>query len=166
MDKYGYTSYPLDEISLDRIDGSQKDYLSIRNKWASDRVKNKSHNFSKSNFPNVKAGKRPVHNNVGLPNPGGPEPGLEVEYEERVLKPILKAGRCIYAINFTNIKTYEDNKDLILSYLKKYPHIKILIGRHKFEDVTPVVTEDVEDIEEISRKDRENINKQSWNLYR
>lgn len=139
--QHGYRSYPIDEWKLGSLRDLEnkkavgRDYLSNRHRWANDSLKKSTTNLGKANFPALKAGKRPVFNNVGLRNPNdGGGPGLEVEYEERILKPILKAGRFIYAINVDE-NTYQQNKKIIDNYILRYPHIKVLTGIHRFKEL-------------------------------
>ena len=135
LKKHGYNSYPVDEWKLSKLpnDKNIDYYIKNRKYWSNPHTGNI--HAGKSNFEMTKNGKRPVHNNLGLPTPGKSY-GLEVEYEERILKSIKGVGRFIYAINFDSIDTLEQYKPNLRYYLKDYPNIKILIGETRFKDVT------------------------------
>lgn len=127
LKKDGYKSYPVDEWDL-----RKKMKNDEKRPWFNTDVKNK--HFGKSQFPKLTLGKRPIAHNInGLPN--NRSHGLEVEYEERILKDIKHVGKYIYALNFSNYSTYERIKDIIDNYRKIYPHIKILIGIYNFKEV-------------------------------
>lgn len=146
----GYRIYPLDEWALSRpkdiktgkeatwpYKGSE--HVTKRSEWVN-KSAIKSHQMGKSNFNALKSGKRPISHNIkGLPNKSS---GLEVEYEERILTPVKNLGKYIYAINFVTPDFYTKSnypidklRDTIMSYIEKYPHIKILTGLHRFEEI-------------------------------
>lgn len=135
----GYRSYPIDEwILKSKPGGIESDTWVTERPWSDksliQRLKGKVH-FGKSQFPNLQSGKRPIHHNIKK-LPKDVRSGLEVEYEERILKEITNLGKYIYAINFKDEKQYEIYKIWVDKYLLKYPHIKILLGLHRFKEVT------------------------------
>jgi hypothetical protein len=150
----GYKIYPLDEWTLARPENSPKPGSSsynidkmkaihpeTRDKWVNKEVIKKYH-MGKSQFPALKAGKRPISHNIeGLPN--DKRRGLEVEYEERILTEVKNLGKYIYAFNFATEDQYTQKrwsgepsyKETIDLYKAKYPHIKVLIGLTRFKEV-------------------------------
>jgi len=134
----GYRTYPLDEWALSppKFDNGNRIYPTNRKDWMNKDLKNKKH-FGKSNFSKLIGGQRPISHNIkGLPN--DKESGLEVEYEERILKDIKNLGKYIYGINF--VEFINRNKDYyydaVKEYLQKYPHIKIFKGQFFLKEVT------------------------------
>lgn len=133
--KDGYQSHPIDEWSLKKPEG---DFRSKDRKWVTkkpwtNRDVLKKH-FGKSQFPQILSGKRPISHNIeGIPK--DKNRGLEVEYEERILKDIKNVGKYIYAFNFETEEKYEKLKKEIDKYREKYPHIKILIGLYHFREI-------------------------------
>lgn len=103
----GYKIYPVDEWAWE--DGKP-------NKSAI-----KGYNFNKSNFTEVKSGRRGTKHGLDLPK----IPILETEFEERIYKNVKNLGNYIISIylEYTNL----DNStiDNLRLYLDKYPHIKI-----------------------------------------
>jgi len=130
----GYRSHPIDEWALKKPEGDfrTKDRKWVTKKpWSEPTVLKK--NFGKSQFPETLSGKRPISHNIkGLPK--DKNVGLEVEYEERILKDIKNVGKYIYAFNFEDEKKYETYKKDIEEYRKKYPHIKVLLGLYHFRE--------------------------------
>jgi hypothetical protein len=139
----GYKIYPLDEWTLKRpenlSDKTKVIHPDTRDKWINkEAIKN---HMGKSQFPALKAGKRPISHNIeGLPDKSR---GLEVEYEERILTDVKNLGKYIYAFNFATEDQYTQNrwsgepsyKETIDLYKSKYPHIKVLIGLTRFKEV-------------------------------
>lgn len=130
----GYKSYPVDEWALRNREGgrfSSKDTKDLKNRseWARRDIK-KSH-FGKSQLPEIKSGKRGLRHGIeSLPKKGM----LGIEFEERILKDIKNLGKYIYAINVFESKIID--KINIEEYLKKYPHIKIMLGFDHPVDIT------------------------------
>lgn len=85
----------------------------------------KTRNFSKSNFDEVKSGKRGTKHGLDLPT----DPVLETEFEERIFQDIPNLGRYIISINLersnSNRSRALEIESKISEYLKKYPHIKV-----------------------------------------
>lgn len=123
LKRSGYRSYPLDEWSLARkVSGV---YPTKRKDWINKDAL--SMHLGKSNFDKLKSGQRPISHNISSLKKGK-SGGLEVEYEERILKDIKNLGRFIYGINLLrNINDQEYSS--IKEYLNKYPHIKIFSGK-------------------------------------
>lgn len=88
-------------------------------------------NYTKSQFPHFKSGRRGTKHGLDLPK----KFTLETEFEERTYKDIKNLGKYIISIminedDIINHKysSYNRNlifKNLITEYLKKYPHIRI-----------------------------------------
>jgi hypothetical protein len=99
---------------------------------------NKSMNFSKSNFDEVKSGKRGTKHGLDLPT----RPTLETEFEERIFQDVPNLGRYVMSINLeiNKLHGYPELKNKISEYLKKYPHIKVFEfnqeNRRKRTDIT------------------------------
>lgn len=128
----GYRIFPLDEWSLRKINDDESDSNKSQN-WSNQDIIKRYH-FGKSNFPKIKDGKRPIsHNITGLP---GKQSGLEIEFEERILKNIKNVGKFIYAFNFKDEQEYERYKMIVNEYRKKYPSIKILFGLTNFKEIS------------------------------
>ena len=133
LTKDGYQSHPIDEWSLKKPEGgfmSQNPKWVIKKPWSDPdmikKFKGRTH-FGKSQFPNLVSGKRPIsHNITGLTT--DKTRGLEVEYEERILKNVKNLGKYIYAINLYDDNQVERYSEEIREYLKKYPKIKVLLG--------------------------------------
>lgn len=85
----------------------------------------KTKNFSKSNFDEVKSGKRGTKHGLDLPT----YPVLETEFEERIFQDIPNLGRYIMSINLERSNSNRNRaleiESKISEYLKKYPHIKV-----------------------------------------
>ena len=85
----------------------------------------KTRNFSKSNFDEVKSGKRGTKHGLDLPT----DPVLETEFEERIFQDIPNLGRYIMSINLERSNSNRNRaleiESKISEYLKKYPHIKV-----------------------------------------
>lgn len=126
--KDGYRSYPLCELFL------SKDAKKNRSSWVNKKSLS-TPNISKSNFDIIgNRPKRGVHHNIkGIPNKK--DCLLEVEYEERILKDVKNLGKYTYAINLMSEDDIIRYKVEISNYLKKYPDIKILIGRYNFKEI-------------------------------
>lgn len=105
----------------------------------------KTRNFSKSNFDEVKSGKRGTKHGLDLPT----DPVLETEFEERIFQDIPNLGRYMMSINLQRSNSNRNrafrNRALeieskISEYLKKYPHIKVFEydpeNRRKRTDIT------------------------------
>lgn len=121
--KHGYNSLPVDEIGI--------------------AGKGMDKNFTKSNFKNIKSGKRPVHSGLDLPSPvGSTNMGLEVEYEERIHKDIKDVGKYIISIEFYNESEIRRLHGLS-DYLEKYPHIVINVYDTKKREQTTDITDKV-----------------------
>jgi hypothetical protein len=118
--KYGIKSYPVDEWAWK--DGKRYHDIS-------------KYNFSKSNFKEVKAGRRGTKHNLNLPK----EPILETEFEERIYQDIPNLGKYLISLNFTRELNIDQNR-IVSDYLKKYPHIKIYLmdenNRRKRTEIT------------------------------
>ena len=131
--KDGYRSHPIDEWALKKPEGGfmSKDPKWVTKKpWADPDIikkfKDRTH-FGKSQFPNLVSGNRPIsHNITGLTT--DKTRGLEVEYEERILKNVKNLGKYIHAINLFDENQVERYSEEIKKYLKKYPKIKVLLG--------------------------------------
>lgn len=99
---------------------------------------NKSMNFSKSNFDEVKSGKRGTKHGLDLPT----RPTLETEFEERIFQDVPNLGRYVMSINLeiNKLHGYPELKNKISEYLKKYTHIKVFEfnqeNRRKRTDIT------------------------------
>ena len=101
---------------------------------------NKTRNFSKSNFDEVKSGKRGTKHGLDLPT----DPVLETEFEERIFQDIPNLGRYMMSINLqrpnSNRNRALEVESKISEYLKKYPHIKVFEfdpeNRRKKTDIT------------------------------
>jgi|688.fasta_scaffold322042_2 hypothetical protein len=101
---------------------------------------NKTRNFSKSNFDEVKLGKRGTKHGLDLPT----DPVLETEFEERIFQDIPNLGRYMMSINLqrpnSNRNRALEVESKISEYLKKYPHIKVFEfdpeNRRKKTDIT------------------------------
>lgn len=130
----GYKSFPVDEWALSkRDDPFSKHTKDIKNRseWYD---KSKKHHFGKSQLPEIKSGKRGLRHGIeNLPKKGM----LGIEFEERILKDIKNLGKYIYAINVFESKIID--KINIEEYLKKYPHIKIMLGFDNPVDITDKV---------------------------
>jgi hypothetical protein len=98
----------------------------------------KTRNFSKSNFDEVKSGKRGTKHGLDLPT----DPVLETEFEERIFQDIPNLGRYVMSISLeiNKLHGYPELKNKISEYLKKYPHIKVFEfnqeNRRKRTDIT------------------------------
>ena len=100
----------------------------------------KTRNFSKSNFDEVKSGKRGTKHGLDLPT----DPVLETEFEERIFQDIPNLGRYIMSINLERSNSNRNRaleiESKISEYLKKYPHIKVFEyepeNRRKRTDIT------------------------------
>ena len=100
----------------------------------------KTRNFSKSNFDEVKSGKRGTKHGLDLPT----DPVLETEFEERIFQDIPNLGRYMMSINLqrpnSNRNRALEVESKISEYLKKYPHIKVFEfdpeNRRKKTDIT------------------------------
>jgi len=116
---------------------------------------NKTRNFSKSNFDEVKSGKRGTKHGLDLPT----DPVLETEFEERIFQDIPNLGRYMMSINLqrpnSNRNRALEVESKISEYLKKYPHIKVFEFdpenrrkktdiTYRFQDVQANVTQSVE----------------------
>ena len=130
------------ELDVDKLRNSGiKTYPVDEWAWKSgkrniDVVKNMS--FIKSNFDEVKSGKRGTKHNLDLPK----EFTLETEFEERIYQDVPNLGKYIISLNFEKEPwmVSKTDFDVIKNYLKKYPHIKIYLidkdNRRKRTDVT------------------------------
>lgn len=134
LKRHGYKTYPVDEWSLNKNPKSREEWLN--------KSLNKKKHLGKSYFPAIKKGIRKISHNIpSLPDKYSPDIGLEVEFEERILKEIKNLGRFIYGINFINMNAikkfidYSTNKNLLVNYLEKYPHIKIYIGKFFLKEI-------------------------------
>lgn len=120
----GIRSYPVDEIGIAMKQGG------MTNK-----------NFSKSNFDEVKSGKRGTAHGLDLPE----TPALETEFEERIYKDVPNLSKYIISID---LATEPDNslKQELKKYLQKYPHIVINLydtkKRHQVTDITKQILEE------------------------
>lgn len=118
--KSGIKSYPVDEWAWK----SGK-----RNTDAISKV-----NFIKSNFDEVKSGKRGTKHNLDLPK----SPILETEFEERIYKDINDLGKYIISLNLSKEPILDF--DVVYNYIKKYPNIKVYLidkdNRRKRTDIT------------------------------
>jgi len=110
----GYKIYPVDEWAWK---GGKPNKVAI-----------KDFNFIKSNFPEVKSGKRGTKHGLDLPK----NPILETEFEERIYKNVENIGKYIIKIYISDSKMkYLVSPDLtsyhviFAKYLEKYPHIEI-----------------------------------------
>lgn len=83
------------------------------------RVTNKVTNYGKSQFPEVLSGRRGTKHGTNIPHKVGI---LETEFEERFLTDIKDLGKYIISINFPSTENYTE---VLRTYLKKYPHIKV-----------------------------------------
>jgi hypothetical protein len=100
----------------------------------------KTRNFSKSNFDEVKSGKRGTKHGLDLPT----DPVLETEFEERIFQDIPNIGRYMMSINLERSNSNRNRaleiESKISEYLKKYPHIKVFEyepeNRRKRTDIT------------------------------
>jgi hypothetical protein len=100
----------------------------------------KTRNFSKSNFDEVKSGKRGTKHGLDLPT----DPVLETEFEERIYQDIPNLGRYMMSINLERSNSNRNRaleiESKISEYLKKYPHIKVFEydteNRRKRTDIT------------------------------
>jgi len=100
----------------------------------------KTRNFSKSNFDEVKSGKRGTKHGLDLPT----DPVLETEFEERIFQDIPNLGRYMMSINLQRSNSNRNRalevESKISEYLKKYPHIKVFEfdpkNRRKKTDIT------------------------------
>jgi hypothetical protein len=127
----GYRIYPVDEISWKE---GKPNKLAIKN-----------FNFIKSNFLDVKSGKRGTKHGLKLPK----NPILETEFEERIYKNVKGVGKYILRIilNRDVLNTRigflnEDLRDILVDYLNKYPHVRIYKSDGDFRrsiDITDLV---------------------------
>lgn len=152
----GIKFYPVDEWALSRRPYDNTGSVS-KNKIP------KGTNFNKSNFTNVKSGKRGTkHNLIGLSN----DPILETEFEERTYQDISNFGKYIISIkieseilsnSYVKLTTFPE----ISKYIEKYPHIKIYTfqeGDHrKQEDITYKFIKDKELVNEEFKKIRNSV---------
>jgi hypothetical protein len=130
--RHGYRSYPVDEWAL--IDKDRIDRSTTRKDWA-DKDAIRTKHGGKSNFS--KMASRPISHNIPSLSHVRKGQGLEVEYEERILKQITRLGRLVYGINLMGLgMTLDDGifefssmRPTIENYLEKYPHIKLYKGR-------------------------------------
>ena len=132
----GYQIYPLDEWALSSPEigtDNKRKHVTNRKDWVN-RNSIKRH-FGKSNFPSLLSGQRPISHGPSKFISSNKSRGLEVEYEERILKIVKNLGRYIYAINFVDSEVYNLSKKVVVDYLKKYPNIKILIGKFRFKEL-------------------------------
>lgn len=92
-------------------------------------------NFIKSNFVEVKDGKRGTKHNLDLPK----DPILETEFEERIYQDVTNLGKYIISLNFGEKPSIE-YFNVVKDYLQKYPHIKIYLmdkyNKRKRTDIT------------------------------
>ncbi len=138
----GYRSYPLDEWALSSPKGDpngNRIYSTNRKEWVNKDSIGRFH-MGKSNFSNIS--KRPISHNIkGLSK--DKNNGLEVEYEERILKDIKNLGKYIHGINLVGkpIKYQSTVYKTIKEYLQIYPHIKIYTGQFFLKEVN------IEDLE-------------------
>lgn len=101
----GYKAYPVDEWAWSRNGTPNRDAI-------------KQHNFNKSQFPQVLAGRRGTKHGTNIPHKLGV---LETEFEERFYTDIKNIGKYIISINFPSNQSYNN----LEKYLKEYPHIKV-----------------------------------------
>ena len=107
----GYKALPVDEWAWG---ADAKPSHRIPN-----RITNKVTNFGKSQFPEVLSGRRGTKHGTNIPHKVGI---LETEFEERFLTDIKDLGKYIISINFPSTENYTE---VLRTYLKKYPHIKV-----------------------------------------
>ncbi len=100
---FGYKIYPVDEWAWKE---GKPNLDAIRR-----------FNFCKSNFAEVKSGKRGTKHKLDLPK----DPILETEFEERIYKNIKNLGKYILKIYIS----YDINDKYLKDYLRKYPHIRV-----------------------------------------
>jgi hypothetical protein len=117
----GYNIYPIDELG---IAFSQ-----------SKGFKGSEYKLGKADIRSIESGKRGPRHNLKLPNPM-----LEREFEERCYEDIDNLGKYLISINFASgSSAFEINKDILIKYLEKYPHIKInkydIINRNKLTEL-------------------------------
>ena len=127
----GYRIYPVDEISWKE---GKPNKLAIKN-----------FNFIKSNFLDVKSGKRGTKHGLKLPK----NPILETEFEERIYKNVKGVGKYLLRIIlYRDVLTTrigfinEDLRDILVDYLNKYPHVRIYKSDGDFRrsiDITDLV---------------------------
>ena len=130
-----YKIFPVDEIYNNK---KVSNLLKDRHTWGKKKYKDeKIVSLNKANFPfGFREGKlirQPRHNHSTI---NFNETALEFEFEERILSSIPNLGRYIYAINYWDNTYSFYEKEVVINYLDKYPHIKILTGYDKFEDKT------------------------------
>jgi hypothetical protein len=149
--KHGYRSYPLDEWALTPPtvnppdDKTTQDWHPLTprpdKKWVTRRQDwpNRSairyNQMGKSNFGAIHL--RPISHRIQSLSHIDKSKGLEVEYEERIIKDIVRVGRFIHGINQIGEREWKWSKiqGLLTMYLTKYPHIKFYKGRSFLKEV-------------------------------
>ena len=116
----GYNIYPIDELGIA--------FRQLKG------FKGNEYKLGKADIRSIEAGRGPRHN-LKLPNPI-----LEREFEERCYEDIDNLGKYLISINFASgSSAFEINKDILIKYLEKYPHIKIneydIINRNKLTEL-------------------------------
>lgn len=105
--KNGIKSFPVDEWAWTREGKPNIDAIS-------------SYNMGKSNFDEVKKGRRGTKHGLDLPK----EFILETEFEERIYKDITNLGKYISSI-YVRENQLSGSLDRLKNYLVEYPNIKI-----------------------------------------
>jgi hypothetical protein len=150
--KHGYRSYPLDEWALSEPTVNPPDDKTTQDwhplppkpdkKWVTRRQDwpNRSairyNQMGKSNFGAIHL--RPISHRISTLSHVDKSKGLEVEYEERIIKDIVRVGRFIHGINqISHGDEWKWSKlqGLLTMYLTKYPHIKFYTGRSFLKEV-------------------------------